>query len=349
MAHELATRADGQKAVFINGLPAWHKFGEPLQDATSIDEAIVAAGQDFHVDIVPSYQRVVITGADGSEQDEFYRKVEGTNYTVRTDTNAVLGSVGDSYTVAQNADTARILEPLLDSGLAVLESGGTLRGGQDVWLQVRFNLEDSEVKEYQAKHGLLPYGLWSNNHAGDRVQSLQTTRVRVVCANTLRAAHMDSRGENIGIRHTSGIKAATIAAAKELWGKIGVNEQKAMKHFQIMEQTILTDAQFTTLVLDEALPLPEKTPDTPRGETMLAQRIEARERVRTLWTGGFGHDGTPTAYNAYNGLVQAIDHEPKVFKVQGGDAARLGQLLYGNLGAIKTKVATNLVKLAGAK
>ncbi|CAN5654802.1 hypothetical protein BH23GEM5_BH23GEM5_03150 [soil metagenome] len=49
---------------------------------------------------------------------------------------------------------------------------------------VRFNLDSPLVREVFADE-VIPFGLISNNHAGQRKVVVQESPIRVVCANTL--------------------------------------------------------------------------------------------------------------------------------------------------------------------
>lgn len=347
MAHGIEQR-DGIASVFVETSggrkPAWHQMGGWDSPTSSLDEGMKRARHNFEVVVVPSYQRVELPNGD-----EFYRLVSGANFTMRTDTKAVLGAVGDRYTPLQNMDAFRALEPLLDNGLAVLDAGGTLHDGKDVWMGVKFNFDNPDVAEFAAENGLYAYGVISNNHAGEHQAILQNTMVRTVCANTIAAARREASGrgrvnDHIKVRHTKSVLESTMAAAAQLWGQIGANNKAMVEQFKLLQSTFLTTAQFEELVLDVALPLPE-LPKTARGTTMFEKRREAREKVTALWTGGSGHDGTPNSWYALNAVIEAIDHDNSIFRVRG-DEARFAALLNGRLSEIKTNVADSLVNHA---
>src|SRR5512143_2061461 len=54
------------------------------------------------------------------------RPVDGAFYTVREDTDAVLGVVGSQYSVIQNGWLFKLLEPVVDQGACIYETGGSL-------------------------------------------------------------------------------------------------------------------------------------------------------------------------------------------------------------------------------
>jgi len=118
--------------------------------------------------------------------------------TVRTDTNEILGIVGNDYKVVQNEELAYMAERISGSNLKVTNAG-ELRNGSRVWMSVKapsFNVGtvDDEVK---------PYLLLSNGHDGLFSLSGTPTSIRVVCENTLNMALRQGRrqGMLISIRH----------------------------------------------------------------------------------------------------------------------------------------------------
>ncbi len=54
------------------------------------------------------------------------KPVDGAFYTVREDTDAVLGVVGSQYSVIQNHWLFKLLEPVVDQGACIYETGGSL-------------------------------------------------------------------------------------------------------------------------------------------------------------------------------------------------------------------------------
>ena len=165
----------GTAAVLSVGKTPWHREGVVLETPpSSISEALKLAGLDFDVELTPLYHR----GTSDS-----YAGIDDFTAVRRTDVGKVLGVVGSHYTPLQNRDAFRILEPLLDNGTATIETAGALREGRDVWLLVRFDVQDPVVQETFADE-VVPFGLLSNNHVGKRQVVMQETPIRVVCSNT---------------------------------------------------------------------------------------------------------------------------------------------------------------------
>jgi phage/plasmid-like protein (TIGR03299 family) len=177
-----------------------HREGHliPADREIRIPEALELIRGDYEVVRQPTFYPV-----DAAFQ---LRQSKHAYVTIRTDTGKELGSVGRSYTVLQNAEAFRAMEPLLGQGVVRLETGGVLRPGADVWLLGRFDVErfGPVVREVFADE-VVPYCLFTNNHSGRRTACVALTPIRVVCANTL--GYAERRGDKgkdrmIKVSHT---------------------------------------------------------------------------------------------------------------------------------------------------
>jgi phage/plasmid-like protein (TIGR03299 family) len=347
MAHELATTTDGRAAFFEVGAvrTAWHQLGTLLPAAPSLDEALELAGLDYPVRKLPV--EIVLPDGIRTPSDLCFA-------TVRTDRNAELGRVGPDYQVVQNRTAFRVLEPLLDQGLARLETGGVLRDGADAWLLVQWDLTrfGPIVREVFADE-VLPYAIVANNHSGRRGILIGDTVVRVVCANTLHAAEERGMQKATIVRHTEGAPERLVEAAQVLWQGVIERYEVVARQYQLLKGLILTSAQFDELVLDVAVPHPAQSPrfnPEARTATSVIERAERkRAEVRRLWEAGKGHAGDHSAWEAYNGLVEAVDHDTDLFPTRGGAWRRGASLLDGTLRRMKDDVLAGLVNLGTAK
>jgi len=356
MAAELTYDANGVAQMFSVGATPWHREGHLLTEAPSFDEALRLAGLDYEVVKRPT--KIVLNpldvqaGLPAQLQDSTMAFV-----TFRTDTEQELGSVGKGYTVVQNHEAFEVLRPLIESGHALLETGGSLREGADAWLLVRWNLTDfgPVVKEVFADE-LVPFGLIAANHSGRRGILLQDTAVRVVCANTLGAAERrgGERERAVKVIHTGDARQKLIDAAETLWGGVIERYETLAQQYRAMRQTILSPEQFERLV---AQPVAGGAHPTQRRnwnpEARMANAVVERyERkvaaVTRLWTDGKGHSGDQSAWEAYNGAVEAIDHNVDGLWPTRGGVYRTASLLDGSLHNTKAAVLAKLVKASGA-
>jgi phage/plasmid-like protein (TIGR03299 family) len=344
MAHQLDKRDDGTAAMFSVQDTPWHREGTLLTEAPTLERALELGGLGFPVEVRPLYTRV----QPYPELPEVfqYRRAGNACATVRTDRDAVLGIVSERYQPLQNRDAFGVLEPLLDAGLASLETGGSLRGGQDVWMLVRFHVDSPLVREVFADE-VIPFGLISNNHAGQRKVVVQESPIRVVCANTLTIA-LQHRSRALGVRHTASVEAKTTEAAQQLWSGLVERYETAARQYQALKAFHLDTALFRRLVLDAAAPIPGELDGaklTPRQEGARNRVLARRARLTQLWEEGAGHQGDHSAWEALNGTIQSLDHDSELWRVRG---QRTAALLDGRLSEIKQRVTATLVAAAGA-
>lgn len=347
MAHELDTRENGTAAMFSVKETPWHELGTILADAPSLDEAMTLGGLNFDVE-----KRPLVTTFEAQGGDVLEVEVPENFAVVRTDRmnkDGVLGVVGSAYRVLQNRDAFAVLEPLLDSGVATLETGGTLRGGRDTWMMVRFNIEDAKVRESLGSE-VIPFGLISNNHNGSRKVTIKQTPIRVVCANTLTMAHALKSG--IAIPHTTNVRTRTIDAAEKLFASLVESYREIADQFNTLRATTLTEEQFSATVLDVLASLPT-APKSERKDNIAkaafekaTERAQAkRDRLTHLWTNGDGHTGNLSAWEAVNGAVQSLDHDADLWKADD----RLAAMFDGSLSTAKLEVTNAVYDLITAK
>lgn len=345
MAHELEF-LNGVASFFSVAQTAWHGEGTILTAAPTLDEAMQIANLDYTVEKRPTmYQCVTPDG------DTYAKQSDVAFVTVRTDSQQELGAVGKDYHVMQNADAFRVLEPLLDTGIASLETGGVLRNGSDAWLMVKWDLTrfGPIVREVFADE-VLPFGLLANNHSGRRGILLQDTNVRVVCANTLGFAERNTE-RRIVVKHSAQGMDKLIEAAQTLWHGIIERYEVLAKQYETLRSTMMTVEQFDAAVLDILAPDPRKdpkfNPDAKLAEVVVARADRKRDEVSRLWFEGKGHTGEPNAWYAYNAAVEAIDHNRELWPTRAG-SWRTASLLDGTLKQMKDKVLDNCLALSEA-
>lgn len=122
---------------------------------------------------------------------------------LRSDNNAILGVVGPRYTPLQNADMFNWFRPFLDEKLAYIDTAGSLAGGKKVWILAKVDTPSQEVVGGDKVELNL---LLSNSNDGTNSVRVGFTPIRVVCANTLAAAHHNADSKLIRLRHGKSVK-----------------------------------------------------------------------------------------------------------------------------------------------
>src|SRR5437868_4306554 len=163
----------------------WHREGTVLTDYPGDwDEARKLAGLDWEPVTTGVY---AFTGIDPDDMPH-YQMIHGWKCIFRPDTGAVLSINKESYTVIGHAEMGEIVEAVLAQPNVKWETAGVLDGGRAVWCLA---LLDEPVQLPGDDSATLPYLAITNRHNGTAACSLRATAVRIVCANTFRAAELE--------------------------------------------------------------------------------------------------------------------------------------------------------------
>lgn len=320
--------------VEARGLP-WHvKAAREVgaQEMMTGGESLITAEQLFEIvpeiafEVAKTPVQAVLP--DGSISDYPERQA-----TVRLDTGAVLGIVGDGYRVMQNRDAAAFGEMLQDSGDALLETAGSLFGGRRVF----FSFEIGEGIEIAGDPGKTrSFLLVTNGHDGMTPFGASVVSIRTVCWNTWQLALAGARA-SWKIRHTASLDGRVAEARKAL----GLSFTYMERYKETAEALILktvTDRQIEN-ILRKAFPVPE-TQDTP-------ERIEQSTFSKVLTAYRTSPTVEPVRGTAY-GVLQAVG-EYLDFGIQyhgrrfADDEVRMDNLVYGGSSSLKKQQVLNLL------
>lgn len=394
----------GEAAMISRRLTPWHRAGIVFEEDLDLDEALRLAGLDFRVRKVPHYiavpQRVftfpiMVTEEDARERlrirgvsleglqftrdaiglqvDRVDHKQSGDSFSIiREDRMEAIGTVGSTYEPLQNEDGFGVVRPLVEEGTAVIETAGSLRGGKQVWLLVRFDVETIVEKAIEAGADpkllealvdeSLPYGLFTGDHSGGAKARIKETGIRVVCANTFDAS-MGSKedGTSVEVTHGKNVVEAYAAAAKIMLAGVGSRFAKLAEARETMEATPLRDyggwgeRPYQRLVLDRIVPIAHleekirRRDDNPHTRAALERASEKRMEIRTLWDDGAGHAGSGSAWEAFQGAVEWIDHAGSALVGSSDrDVRRVTSLHDGGLGRTKNRIARGLFAYAAS-
>jgi len=192
----------------------WHREGTILADYPDTwTQARTLAGLDWDPVTAPVY---AVTGInpDGTVH---YEPIEGWKTIARSDTGAVLSISKDSYTVIDHGEMGEIIEAVLAQPNVQWETAGVLDGGKAVWCLA---LLDEPIELPGDDSPVLPYLAITNRHDGTAACALRATAVRIVCANTFRAAELEGErtGTTFSFVHKSGWRNRIEEARKAVTG-----------------------------------------------------------------------------------------------------------------------------------
>jgi len=204
------------ESMFYTGAEPWHGLGEKLEDAPTISEAITASGLDWEVGtkdlVTKDFQEVPAKAT--------YRKSD----------NSILGVVGPRYVPLQNRDAFDWFQPFIDNGECSLHTGGSLSDGQKVWVLAQLNRDPSEIVPGDEVQKFI---LLSNSHDGTTAIRVGYTPIRVVCVNTLAAAHQKGVSQMLRIRHTASSK-VNLDNVRDIMDNINMQFEATAEQFRFL-------------------------------------------------------------------------------------------------------------------
>jgi phage/plasmid-like protein (TIGR03299 family) len=297
MAHELERLANGQTAFASARLSAWHQLGTVTEACMSAEEIMAKAFLGgWAVRKIPVFGVDVIDGVEQRIDCDDKRMTVRRN--VVTGETEYLGIVGEDYGVVQNEQCAEILDRLVDQvGGAHFETAGSLRKGKSVFVTMKL----PEAMQVAGTDDLDLYLVATTSHDGTASLRVDATPVRVVCANTQRAAFAQTKGTYV-FRHTPNVN-SQITQAREAIGLMW----KYMDRFQAAAERML-NAELTLAelesVVEKVWPLAQEATERARNNAKqrtatiryLARDADTQADIRgTHWAG-------------YQAIVEYIDH-----------------------------------------
>ena len=306
MSHEIDFTNNAKGAAMYADTPAWHGHGVVVKGCQTTEEALRLASLDWEVQTVPAFSE---------NEDGTYRKASKVYLNRRSDTGAVLGAVGNRYTVLQNREALEWMDAVVGEGLALWNTAGSLKGGQRVWglAQLPGDLEISEGDHLQK------YVLISNTHDGTGAVTLMPTSVRVVCWNTLSLALSEGRRKTstVRLKHLKGSLAARVDLAREALGLVNsAHEDFAATARQLQAAEI--NSQMLSDYFD--LLVSYRSPKTQEKVKQELYEVFAKSTNE----GQFG----ATVWTAFNAATEYADHD---LRVSGSGALRAERRFESNL------------------
>jgi phage/plasmid-like protein (TIGR03299 family) len=241
MAHELETLANGETAFASARLTAWHQLGQVTEDCMTAEEIMSKAWLGgWEVRKIPV--QGIEVNAKGVTKVDCPDKWMTVRTNPQTGITEYLGIVGDDYATVQNEQVAEVLNLLVDESGAHFETAGSMRKGKSVFVTMKL----PSAMQIAGVDRLDLYLIGTTSHDGTAALRLDASPVRVVCANTQRAAFERSQG-SYTFRHTSNIT-SKISEARDalglMWKHFGEFEYEAEK----MINESLTMGEFEKVV-----------------------------------------------------------------------------------------------------
>jgi phage/plasmid-like protein (TIGR03299 family) len=316
MAHNLATK-DGKTSMMYYGETPWHGLGQRLDNPATAEEAILAAGLDYVVQLTP------LATFDGL--DVPFRKA-----VVRYDTQDVLGVVGNGFVPVQNRQAFSLLDAVVGEGGLRYHTVGALGKGEKIWLLAKL---PDHIRVKNSNDIVDKFLLLSNAHDGSAALRVLFTPVRVVCQNTLSMALRQGEHQGVSIRH-EGDLAAKLKQAQEVLGFAHRFFDDAQAKIDMLASHYPTPVQLKHY-FESLYPYPEEAKNNSRAKNV-------REELHRLFEAGIGHDDPTikgTSWTALNAVTEYVDH---IRSVRGTDnpsraSRRLDSIWWGSGARLKQK------------
>ena len=304
MAHELYKATD---MMFLGDTP-WHHLGIRIDDALSVEDALSRKDNPLNFEVT---KEPVFLGNGTLVHD---------NYAiVRKDNGEALAVVGNHYVPMQYPECFRFMNNIVSSKEAIFHTIGALRGGRRGWILAKLPGEIRVVGDDITEK----YLLISNSMDGSSKLTIQFTPIRVVCANTLRAA-LAGTGISYSIRHTINASVALQDATKALGisNQYYTDLQDAFQAMQRKEVNFGKAKAYIDAVFEAEAGSASK--GSTRGQNILNGIYNLLESGKGAELPGV----RGTMWGAYNAVTEYVDH---VKKYRSEDSA-LENIAFGYVG-----------------
>ena len=277
----------------------WHREGTVLADYPGDwDEARRLAGLDWDP-IATEVYGLTDLNADGSP---CYQPIEGWKCIARSDNGRVLSINKDSYTVISHGEMGEIVEAVLAQPNVNWETAGVLDEGRAVWCLALLD-EPAELPGDDSP--TLPYLAITNRHDGTAACALRATAVRIVCANTFRAAELE--GERTGATFSFIHKASWRNRIEEARQAVTGARAEIRRYTELASEllAISVTPKQRELFVCEFIPKPPEGLITDR----VARNVEeARNALRLLFSLATNEQIAGTAYGLVQAAGEYLDH-----------------------------------------
>jgi phage/plasmid-like protein (TIGR03299 family) len=277
----------------------WHREGTILADYPgSWADARVLAGLDWD----PVSTDVYAVAGINPDGTVHYEPVDGWKAISRSDTGAVLSVNKDSYTVIDHGEMGEIVEAVLAQPNVQWETAGVLDEGRSVWCLA---LLDEPVALAGDDSPTLPYLAITNRHDGTAACALRATAVRIVCANTFRAAELEGErtGATFSFIHRSSWRTRIEEARRAVTGARAEIRRYTELAQELLAVTITPRQR--ELFVTEFIPMPPTGLVTDR----VARNVEeARAALRLIFESKTTEQVAETGYGLVQAAGEYLDH-----------------------------------------
>lgn len=314
--------------------PAWHGLGYVSQEAMPIDQALVAADMDFEWSMHPVHTTVFDT--DGLESVEIPEKFAVVRRNRRDGQRAAYGPVGKQYTVHSANEIFSFIDELQGGG-ATLETVGSLGRGEREFVVVK--LPDEVLVGGTDRTSLYLTGTTSFD--GSSATRFDLTGIRIVCANTWKWAHQDTKGY-VKFRHTSNLDGSDLDKARRVLElSTAMSEDMAALGNRLLGVSLSDKDAAEILSILFPFPATVKPGDdynllSSSEKKAITNAQDKRQKVFTLYKGSSTRAQDNTGWGFFNAVTEYADWYSPV-RGDNKDIVRAEKILLGEFDNLKEK------------
>lgn len=281
--------------------PSWHRKEILLPDyIDDVGEVKRLAGHDWRIDEVP----IATVAAQGADADSpaLDAVLPGYKALKRSDTGAVLHVARESYEVIQNDVPWEVIQALNTQPSIKIDTAGTLHDGRVCWVSM-LDPRPSRVPGDPSEYYSYVSANWS--HDGSGAFSVRNVNVRQVCANTVKAAELESgrTGREYTFRHTANVM-DRIADAKRALEGIRSDHENYLALASELVGIKVTSAQ-RELFVTRFIPSP---PETLISDRVSANIKQAQAAVHAILESETTKGIRDSAWGLVQAGVEYLDH-----------------------------------------
>lgn len=282
--------------------PAWHGLGHVLLDYPTRQQA-QALAHPWEPVTEPIYVGDPSVSPEG-ELSSVYTPLETHVAVRRSDNNAVLGVVSDTYKIVSNTEMWDVAEAVQDvaAGDVLYQTAGSLKGGKKVWVLLRLK-EPIVIKGDRTT--TMPYYAVQDAKDGSGAFRGQGLATQIVCDNTARHADLFAKahGTEIVFRHTGSIS-ERIEEAKQalaMWREGVTHYTTVMRELVEVSVTREEEQEF----IERFIPLP---PPNTVSDRVRQNILTAQDTLDTLLYGATNQGVERTAYGLLQASIEYAQH-----------------------------------------
>jgi len=290
----------------------WHGLGVVIEERPkNVHQALRLADLEWRVESQPLYYE--------STRGDDIKPIPDKKALVRNDTDKCLGVVTSKYEEIQNDSLMSFVYTLMKEGGAKLETAGSLKGGAIVWALA--DLEDYTIEIGGVEDELTKtYLLATTSHDGSSACRIMTTKVRVVCFNTLSMA-LGSANNVYSIRHIGHVD-SRVREARESLGLALKWDNSITEALEFLAEEECNNELFSQL-MEQVWWIDE---DAATEEEM-ANNDEKRIQLEELYE-QFNDQGSPLAGTKYAALQAVTEQQDYFAKVRGSSEFEVNERLF---------------------